>query len=366
MDIANMSGGIKKPEENADEKVAHDSEKFGKVIDTLHNKSKLSSLRTYQGDMAEFIKEKNESVFSITIKEKERKDEREKKEEEIPEQGTGDKKLTHLADESAVGRGTSIKLNPQGLKKNLIIIVSSIVLIALGTLAGFYVFKFLKTEPVATVVIEQGIIPYNSAVTLSGATDENFGQKLTEISPTSGVNVIKISGNNGLPISSAQNFFNFLKISLPGALERNLKDEYMVGIISQKEESYPFIVITVSDFGNAFSAMLDWETNMEKDLAFLNAEKTPAAVSPVATTATTTATTTTANIPAPVATPIKQGPFAWKDLIIKNKDARGLTNQKGQAEIVYTFLDKNTILITNDTAAIAEISAVYASRAVVR
>ena len=51
--------------------------KFGKVIDLLHNKTKLPSLRTYQGDMAEFIKNKDESIVSIVVKEKE-KEEREK------------------------------------------------------------------------------------------------------------------------------------------------------------------------------------------------------------------------------------------------------------------------------------------------
>ena len=35
---------------------------FGRVIDALHSKQKLPSLRTYQGDMAEFIKSKDESV----------------------------------------------------------------------------------------------------------------------------------------------------------------------------------------------------------------------------------------------------------------------------------------------------------------
>ena len=42
---------------------------FGKMVEMLHNKSKLSSLRTYQGDTAEFIRSKNESVISIATKE---------------------------------------------------------------------------------------------------------------------------------------------------------------------------------------------------------------------------------------------------------------------------------------------------------
>src|SRR5687767_11616807 len=43
--------------------------------DLLHNKSKLQSLRTYQGDVANIIKSQNESITSIAIKEKVRDEE---------------------------------------------------------------------------------------------------------------------------------------------------------------------------------------------------------------------------------------------------------------------------------------------------
>ena len=60
------------------------SNEFGRVIDALHSKQKLPSLRTYQGDMAEFIKSKNESVISIAVKEKEKKQEEEREQNILP------------------------------------------------------------------------------------------------------------------------------------------------------------------------------------------------------------------------------------------------------------------------------------------
>jgi predicted RNase H-related nuclease YkuK (DUF458 family) len=48
-----MESGDKNNIENQEDS----SNDFGRVIDSLHNKSKLSSLRTYQGDVAEYIKE---------------------------------------------------------------------------------------------------------------------------------------------------------------------------------------------------------------------------------------------------------------------------------------------------------------------
>ena len=294
-----------------------DSNEFGKVIDALHNKQKLPSLRTYQGDMAEFIKSKNESVISISVKEKERKEE--KREEEIKEE-----KL-----------GIRPKQGTKNFQFNFNLIVLSLVLIFAGAFGLYYVFGTLK-KPVEKqeVVLKEQIIPYNSSVVLNDATSSNLGAEIGKLSFSNGINIIKISAG-GVPIEKAKDFFSFLGVSLPAALERTLKDDYTIGMISQDKEHSPFMIITVNDYGSAFSAMLDWEGNMEKDLSFLN-----------------TATSTEV--------------FAWKDIIIKNKDTRGLVNQNDESRITYTFLDKNTILIVGDISVIGEISSAYASRSVAR
>ena len=61
-------------EEKTKEQNEFKSDDFGRVIDALHTKSKLSSLHTYQGDVAEYVKDKQESVISIAVKEKERQE----------------------------------------------------------------------------------------------------------------------------------------------------------------------------------------------------------------------------------------------------------------------------------------------------
>lgn len=304
------------------------SKDFGKVIDVLHNKQKLSSLRTYQGDMAEFIKSKDESVISIAVKEKERK---EKKEEQA-------EKLEPLSKPK--------KINGQGLQINFTIILLSLLLIGGGVLASFFIFGLINKEFQSEVVLKEEIIPYNNLITLANVVDVNFASELGKLAPSNGINIIKISDINGAPVEKAKDFFNFLNISPPSALLRTLKDQYVIGIISQDEKHSAFVVITINDFGGAFSAMLEWEENMLKDLAFLNADIN-----------TATASTTI---------PMKSEVFNWKDIIIKNKDARALANEKGKSQVVYTFLDKNTILITSDLEALGEISSAYASRSFTR
>lgn len=319
--------------DNKEEKKKIDPNEFGKVIDALHNKQKLSSLRTYQGDMADFIKEKNESVVSIAVKEKERK------EEKMEEEG----KLEPVS-----------KPHKERFQVNLTILALSILLIGGGLVASLYVFNFIKKEPVNLTVIENNIIPYNNLITLANVTDKSLGPELGKLSFGSGVSVIKISDASGLPVSKVKDFFSFMKISPPGALLRTLKNEYAIGAVSQDKKLSFFLVLGVDNFGNAFSAMLDWEENMEKDLSFLNTEDSSA---PANLTASTTLS---------VRIPMKPEVWSWKDIIIKNKDVRGLVNTNGQAKIAYTFLDKNTILIINNLSAIGEISSVYSSRGVAR
>lgn len=326
------------PEEKKD-----NSNEFGKVIDALHSKQKLPSLRTYQGDMAEFIKSKNESVISIAVKTKERKEEKEKEEEKAKEE----EKPVSLTNDDITGRDRKIEPRPKHSTKtfqpNFNMIVLSLVLILGGVAVFFYVFQVLQREPPVSVVVEEKIIPYNNLITLANITGQNLGAELGRLSPSNGINVIKISDPNGLFFQKAKDFLGFLGVSLPATLERTLKDEYAIGVFSQNSQNSLFLIITVDDFGGAFSGMLDWEGNMEKDLSFLN-----------------TATSSTSSGQASTEV------FSWKDIIIKNKDTRGLANDKNIAKIAYTFLDKNTILITNNISVIGDISSAYASRSVVR
>lgn len=340
------------PEEKKD-----NSAEFGKVIDALHNKSKLPSLRTYQGDVAEFIKEKNESVLSVAVKEKKREEEKKEEEKKQEKQEKEEKKPEPVKKPSSLGMNLQI---------NFTMVFLSLLLIIGGAIAAFYVYNILGKEPAKEVILEEEIIPYNNSIALAGATEKTLGAELTKLSVSGGINIVKISDSSGSFIKKSKDFFDFFDISLPSAMERTLEDEYAVGVFSQNNTTSYFMVIKVNDFGRSFSAMLEWEETMEKDLLFLNispGENSQTAsvqeVSPL--TASSTATTTTK-----IVTPIKPELFSWRDIIIKNKDTRGLVNAKGKSKIAYTFLDKNTILIINNISVIGDISSAYNSRSVAR
>lgn len=318
---------------NGDNRPNGDSGDFGKVIDELHSKQKLSSLRTYQGDMAQFIKDKNESVISIAVKEKEKKEKIEEKKVQ-----TGEIKLSTQPKKSR-------------FKQNMIMVMLSLILLAGGFMGFLYIIELIRSGPAPEAYLEESVIPYNQSVNIVLASGENLKSELSKTNLGSGITLVKISGMDGLPIEKARDFFGFLQVSLPFNLSRVLKDDYALAAISQDGEAYPFIVIKVGDFGGAFAGMLDWEDKIKDDLSFLG------------TIPSLDMTSLVASSSVPVA---KEGPFAWKDIIVKNKDTRGLVDNKGKSKIAYTFLDKNTLLIVTDIYSIGEISSIYASRSVAR
>lgn len=387
-------------EEKEENKNGEVPKEFGNVIDALHQKRKLSSLRTYQGDVAEFIKEKNESTISIALKEKER-------EEKIQKE---------------------LYINPRSENQNksssgLAIFFGSLILIIFGVFAFYYAFQYVKKDPVVPVIVEESIIPYKSNVSLS-ISGPDIAQKISRfsLSATEGVTIFKISDQNGKIINRSKDLFYISEIDIPNNLERIIKDNYVLGVYNDGKKTSPFLIVSIDDFTRGFAAMLEWEKRIPLDLSFLeNGEnwnfvesknqsldfKQNVATSSVSATSTATTSsivatssnifasttiststniststkeniatttkkisengaTTTSTTTIIVTPPMKPEVWSWKDLIVKNKDTRALVNDKEEVKISYTFLDKNTILITNSLSTIGDLSIIYTSKSVAR
>lgn len=300
--------------------------KESNIIGALHKTSPLPTLRTYQGDVADFIKEKNESVTSIAVKEREKR-RTEEREEAVVESKKGN-----------------------GFRINFVAITLSLLLICAGALAVFFVVDFLnKKEP--ALVIKQEIIPYNSELAIANVTKQTLSDEIKKTQYSNGVTAIRISDTNGTAVDTSNSLFAFLGVNPPGSVSRSVSSGFFLGAIKNDDLTDYFLVISVEDFGRAFSGMLEWEATLEKDLSFLikNLEN---------------------NNEPDVLTDLDQEQEiianpTWKDVIVKNKDARALVG-RGEAVIAYTFLDKNTVLISSSISSIGEVSSVFASRSVIR
>jgi hypothetical protein len=284
--------------------------KKAELIEVLHKKNATASLRSYQGDIAEAVKQKNESVLSINLKEKKRQDE-----ERIVQPK---KKVS----------GNSFLI----LFLGLFLIVASFYTVT-------FILGYFSSGPIKETEVNENIISFNNKITVSNVTKDSLGIELFKLPRGSGINEIKISGLDGRVLESGVDFLNFLEIEAPPALVRNLEPNYFVGVANFSNVYSPFLIFKVNDFGLAFSSMLEWEESMSRDLAFLYG--------------------------ADANTYLKEG-FYWQDLIVKNKDTRAFINEDKSIIIAYTFLDKNTILITIEKNTISDISSIYSARSVAR
>jgi hypothetical protein len=164
-----------------------------------------------------------------------------------------------------------------------------------------------------------------------------------------------------------------LGIGMPDLLARSLSNQWMFGWY-KSERADPFIILKNTFFQNAFAGMLDWEETIVDDFADLFSIATPDFV-PITQTntqiATSTATSTTAigtstasttnsvstTTPEPaVITPPPSYFFSIKgdfeDKVLKNRDVRIFKSVYGNALLMYSFIDKDTVVITTSEAAL--------------
>lgn len=280
-----------------------------KASDILHDHSKLSSLRTYQGDMAEFIHEKDESIASISLKEKIRREEIQKQNRtEVPK------------------------------KSNLhavLAIAVSLILLVVGAGATFYISKSINQGSVAKVQLNDSLIPYSEPIKISNLSKETLGGIFQQDNFGDGVSLFVLEGVEAT--LKVNDFLQQNNIDLPNALERNLGDRMAIGVFKNSTGKItPFIILTVREFGPTFAGMLEWETSISKDLDFM-----------VSSQATST-------------------PNEWRDVILKNKDTRALLTPEGESIIAYTFINKQTVLLIKDMEMVPDINSIYISSSVSR
>jgi hypothetical protein len=113
----------------------------------------------------------------------------------------------------------------------------------------------------------------------------------------------------------------------PSYLTRSLTSQYVFGYHFHHDKITPFIILKGTSYETTASGMLVWETTLTKDFQTF--------FSLMATSSTT-----------------QNGSF--QDALIKNHDVRIARNKKGQAVLLYSIPDKETIVITSDEETLIE------------
>lgn len=265
----------------------------------------IDNLRTYEGDIADNIKNKNTSILTMAIAESER--------------GGGTKSVTN---------NTSSNTG-----KNISMALASIVLIAGGIYGGYYLYSI---SPLAVVPIKQDTrtpsIVNSDIQKVITIKELNRGELIKTMAEqfstlTNDKNVLTEFVLNKTIASTTsrltgKDFINVINFNITDTLKRSLTDKWMVGMYSANEQgieqNLPFIILTTDFFQNAFAGMLKWENTLPQEMSGVFG------YSP------------------------SSGRFV--DKVIMNRDIREYVTGSGEALFLYTFIDKDTILMTTSEA----------------
>ena len=317
----------------------------------------VKPLQTYQGDISSVVEKKNVSVVSIAAAEADRRAQAQRLEAAAalpPEQKAEERSLLGRA--ALIGGGVLLLSGALGLLVYLATRPSTVPVTPLATAA-----PFINVDDTMQVNIAQGASRTSVMQALNGARASvhlSLGliERLELVSPG-----VDSQGKQTLTEVPIQTLFNTIAPYAPSDLVRTLTGTYLLGVHSY-DENEAFLILDTDSYEAAYAGMLQWETTMQGDLSPLFARTPPVHIenSP-APAATSTSSTTpesyfgAANPTTSAAVVTSVVPTAFVDRVVENHDARVIQNSYGDILLLWTFLDRNTIVIANNEYTLREI-----------
>ena len=342
------------PEENKTDGKDTKIDTKEELVDALHNKGKLQSLRTYQGDVANFIHDKDKSVAEIAIENKEKKEALKKSEEKAIEEekkrqkngkdgGEVIKKPENkLYDKDEVKEFKEDTEKPKSKSTNFLISVLGIVLLVGSVAVGSYLlYLHYKLAPVELSVPSNALLRFDKVITLDSASfgrdtlSKAISTAKADSNYNKGITNIEILDSNTKQDITALQFVQRLGLQIPPALLRSLDNQFMAGLYGDGEKSQFFMILKENDYGIAFRDMLAWEADMPNDFN-------------------------------PILNFTDISGYLFKDLIVKNKDTRSFSSKFGNVSLIYTFLNQKAILITESPSGVTALVNAFATGNIVR
>jgi hypothetical protein len=283
----------------------------------------LHPLRTYQTDAQVRIHESNASLISVAAAEENRK---------ARAQFVVKPAYKTMSDA------------PQHHYVRTLIIVICIALFLAGGIGTIAYVLIPKTVPISQQQIEiNHPIAVDESVELpfGGLTHDQLMQFLTDMRDKTGLSLGLVreiyftvpTDIGGKRLATVNEVLARLAPHVPPELTRTLDAPFLVGV-HVYDGNQGFVILKTNEYERAYSAMLAWEPTMRQDLLpFMDRRPGVKLNSEIA----------------PTSTPAKVINSAFVDVVLKNHDTRALYDDVGNIIFLYSFLDRNTILIaTND------------------
>ena len=278
---------------------------------------KKSSIRTYQGDLAKIVEDKNLSATKIVIAEESKR------------------------------RKLFAKVSTEAKKNSALLIVSMILLVA--GISSFFLLKILSPTPVIEVQeIELGSIIYTeyqkelffeepSQLRLSKAVQDETTQMNLPLGTTIQLyftqrSIAEDGKQMGKSLIAIDQLVGLLDLRLSSTLLRFLEPEFIFGFHSASQNS-PFLILKTRSFEDSFPEVLKWEETILEDLSSIFIED---------------------NIVFSKDR-LRENKYQFKDIIVKNKDVRAILDGGGKILFAYSFPDKNTLVITTNKTTLQEL-----------
>lgn len=262
--------------------------------------NKLKQIRTFEGDVADAIKNQNESIISI--------------------QRAGEKRRSENKTEEP----------EEASNKGLLLALGIVALLVLGGGIAYFTYN-TYIEKTALPEVE---IPSNQFVSPESVSEIDastlskqamFGVVAIEKSKERGESAITHiqlrRGSSTAGLLTPEDFMLRINSRAPQPLVRAFGEEIMLGLLGVNP-AHTFIVISIDSFANAFSGMLDWERNLAEDILPMFAEDE-----------------VVENLPTN---------SVWSDLIIQNRDTRILKDPSGKTVLVYGFFENRLLIISDN------------------
>ncbi len=300
----------------------------------------VKPLETYQHDIESVVQKDNVSVLSIATAEANRR--------------AG----------GAPGQGEIGQEATPHTLRNIVMIAGGLVLLVVASGALAYLISRPTSVP-GTNNTAANITPFisvDSVKEITVTSDEPRAQVLSSINAARLATSVSLGLMSQLLVTvgsttgsaaalSAQDFFTFAAPHMPPSLARALQPNYLLGV-HVYNGNQAFVIAGVYSYEEAYAGMLSWEPYIKGDLSPLF-DYTP---SPrINTVPTVTATSSDQASTTPSSTPTQFIQTGFIDKIVENHDARVLVNENGDIYLLWTFLDRNTLVITTNDATLREI-----------
>ena len=294
----------------------------------------IAPLQTYQSDVESVISKQNVSVVSMAAAEAER-----------------NAKLIASVTPDRPKRDWSWLINSG-------IVVGSIILVASAVALLMYVIL----RPAPSVTVQKGAVAPFIAVDDTQAlvlAPEQFNrttlmQNLESVKQKTAlslgfvsrtyvtISTTTLKANEVPPPVTIQQLLSTLAPNVTSEFLRTLDPTYYVLGTHAFDENQAFLIMRVDSYERAFAGMIAWERTMQAELnPLFSRNPRPRLAGEVSSTTPQTILI----------------PTAFRDKVVSNHDARVILNDAGDILLLWTFLDRNTLVIATNESTVSELIA---------